>query len=149
MGFTIRWSDVVLRIASYLVAGIRKRGTGRGVQGPAKVGAQKEGESLTDLKLDAYGDGIPGPTDRTTEIVARDVFLDALDDPELAFEVYTQRQRNLDSAVQIAQYMEAVMHSFPSRPSKPLPAVRQAGDKGKIKAELKYLRPGKGTCWMS
>ena len=70
------------------------------------------------------------------------MFLDALDDPELAFQVHTQRPRVLDSAVQMAQYMEAVMHSFPSRPSKPVQAVVQAGDEGKNEAELKDLWAG-------
>ena len=78
-----------------------------------------------------------------------DVFLDALDDPELAFQVHTQRARDLVSAVQTARYLEAVMHSFPSRSSKPVRAVVQAGDGGKIEAELRDIRAGKGTCWMS
>ena len=34
------------------------------------------------------------------------------------------------------------MHSFPSRPSKPVRAVVQAGDGGKIEAALKDIRPG-------
>ena len=32
----------------------------------------------------------PGPMDRTTEIVARDVFLEALDDPELTFQIHAE-----------------------------------------------------------
>ena len=51
----------------------------------------------------------PGPTDRTTEIVAQDVFLDALDTTELTFQIHTQWLRDLDSAIQIAQYLDAVM----------------------------------------
>ena len=42
----------------------------------------------------------------------------------------------------MAQYIEAVMHSFPSRPCKPVRAVEQAGDGGKIEAELKDLLAG-------
>ena len=64
------------------------------------------------------------------------MFLDAL------VQFHTQRPRDLDSAVQMAQYMEAVMHSFHSRPSKPVRAVVQAVDEGKIVAELKDLRAG-------
>ena len=82
----------------------------------------------------------PGPTDRTTEIVARDVFLDALDDPELTFQIHTQRPRDQDSAVQIAQYMEAVMRSLPCWSSKPVNAVVQSENEGKI--ELRDLRAG-------
>ena len=87
---------------------------------------RKKGETLTDAAMEIRRLMVMaflGPTDRTTEIVARDVFLDALDDPELAFQVHTQHQRDLDSAVQTAQYMEAVMHSFPRRPRKPVRAV--------------------------
>ena len=97
---------------------------------------QKEGESLTDLAMEIRRlmvMAFPGPTDRTTEIVARDVFLDALDDPELAFQVHTQRPWDSDSAVQMAQYMEAVMHSFSSRPIKPVRAVMQAAMKVRLR----------------
>ena len=70
------------------------------------------------------------------------MFLDALDDPEVTLQVHTQRPRDLDAAVQMAQYMEAVKHLFRSRSSKPVRAVMQAGDGGKIEAELKHLRAG-------
>ena len=106
---------------------------------------RKKGESLTDLAMEirrlmvmAFSD----PTDRTTEIVARYVFLHALGDPELTFQIHTQRPRDLDSVVQIAQYMEAVMRSIPSRTSKPVRTVVQGGDEGKFVAELKNLRAG-------
>ena len=78
-------------------------------EGQAEVfGAQleivrrKKGESLTNLAMDIRRLMVmvfPGPTDRTTEIVARDVFLDALDDPELTFQIHTQRPRDSDSDV--------------------------------------------------
>ena len=86
----------------------------------------------------------PGPTDRTTEIIARDVFLDALNDPELTFQIHTQRPRDLDSAVEIAQYLEAVMRSLPSRSSKPVRTVVQGGDEDKLAAELEDLCDGQG-----
>ena len=50
-----------------------------------KLVRRKKGESLTDLAMEIRRlmmMAFPGPTDSTTEIVARDVFLDALDDPE-------------------------------------------------------------------
>ena len=47
-----------------------------------------------------------------------------------------QRPRDLDSAVQIAQYMEAIMRSLSSRSSKPVYTVVQGGNE----AELKDLR---------
>ena len=84
----------------------------------------------------------PGPTDRTTEIVSRDVFLDALDDPELTFQTQTQRPRDFDSAVEIPQYSEAVMRSLPSWSSKPIRTVVQGGDECKLAAELNNLRAG-------
>ena len=68
------------------------------------------------------------------------MFLDALDDPELAYQVHTQRPQDSDSAVQTVQYLEAIINSFLSRPSKPVRAVVQAGDEGKIEAGLKDLR---------
>ena len=110
-----------------------------------KLVRSKKGGSLTDLAMEIRRLKVTAfsrPTDRTMEIVARDVFLNALDDPELSFQVHTQRSLDFDSAVQTAQYLEAVMHSFPSRPSKPIRAVVQAGDGGKIEAKFKDLQAG-------
>ena len=110
-----------------------------------KLVRRNKGESLTNLAMvnrRLMVMAFPGPTDRTTEIVDRDVFLDALDDPELTFLIHTQRPRDLDSAVQIAQYIEAVMRSIPCRSSKPVRAVVQSGNEGKIEAELRDLRAG-------
>ena len=107
--------------------------------------AENKGESLTDLAMEIQrlmAVAFPGPTDRTREIVARDVFLDVLDDPELTFEIHTQRPRDLDSTVQIAQYLKAVMRSLPSRSSKPVRTVVQGGDEGKLPAELRDLCAG-------
>ena len=54
----------------------------------------------------------PEPTNRTTEIVVRDLFLEALDDPDLTFHIHAQRPRGLASAVQAAQY---IRHAFASQ----------------------------------
>ena len=107
---------------------------------------RKKGEPLTDFAMEnrlLMVMVFPGPTDRTTEIVARDVFLEALDDTELTFQIHAQHPRDLDSAVRITHYIEAVMRSLPSRSSKPVRTVVQSGKKNKIEAELKDLRAGK------
>ena len=62
-----------------------------------KLVRRKKGESLTDLAMEIRRlmvMAFAGPTNRTSEVVARDVFLDALDDQELAFQVHTQRPRD-------------------------------------------------------
>ena len=49
-----------------------------------KLVRRKKGESLTDMAMEIRRlmvMAFPGPMDRTTKIVARDVFQDALDDP--------------------------------------------------------------------
>ena len=110
-----------------------------------KMVRRKKVECLTDLAMDIRRlmvMAFTGPTDRTTEIVARDVFLDAQDDAELTIQIHAQRPRDLESAVQIAQYMEAVTCSLSSRSSKPVRAVMQSGNDGRIEAELKNLRAG-------
>ena len=53
-----------------------------------------------------------------------------------------QRPRDLDSAVQIAQYMEAIMRSLPSRSSKPVYTVVQGGNEAEwkdLRAEQRHL----------
>ena len=114
-------------------------------QAQLKMVRRKKGESLTELAMEIWRlmvMAFPGPTDRTMEIVVRDVFLGALDNPELTFQIHTQRPRDLYSAVQISQHMEAVMISLPSRASKPVRTVEQGGDEGKFAAELRDLRAG-------
>ena len=71
-----------------------------------KIRRRRKGESLTDLSQDigklmvlAY----PGPQDMTTQILARDSFLEALEDPQLTVQVQAQNPRNLDGALRIAQ----------------------------------------------
>ena len=83
-----------------------------------KMVRRRKDESLIELAMEIRRlmvMAIPGPWNRMTEIVAPDVFLDALDDAELIFQIHTQRPRDLDSAVQMAQYIAAVMRSLPSR----------------------------------
>ena len=63
---------------------------------------------------------LSGPTDRMTEIVARDLFLDALDDSELTFQINAQCSQDLDSVFQIALYMEDVMRMLPSHSGQPV-----------------------------
>ena len=53
----------------------------------------------------------PGPPNKTTEMVARDAFLEALDDAELVIHIQVQKPTSLDSAVRVAQHIEAVLHS--------------------------------------
>ena len=84
----------------------------------------------------------PGTGDRTTEIVAHDVFLEALDEPDLILQIQAQHPSDLDSALRVAQYMEAVMKSLPGRPSKPVRMVVQSGTDSKIDTELRDLRVG-------
>lgn len=53
-----------------------------------KLVRKKKGKSLTDLAMKIRRlmvMAFPGLTDRTTDIVARDVFFKALDDPALIF----------------------------------------------------------------
>lgn len=64
----------------------------------------------------------PGPQDRTTDVLVR---LDALEDPGLVVQVQAQNSHNLDSALHIAQRMEAVFQTVHSRDSKPVQAVRK------------------------
>ena len=66
---------------------------------------RKKGESLMDLAQEIRRLMVmtfPGPTDRTTDIVARDVFVEALEDPERIIQVRAQRPAHLDSALQVA-----------------------------------------------
>ena len=73
-----------------------------------KIRQRKKGETLTDLaqeirklKVLAY----PGPPNNTTDMVARDAFLEVLDDAELVIHIQAQMPMSLDSAVLMAQHM--------------------------------------------
>ena len=95
---------------------------------PLYIRRRKKGETLTDLAQDvrklmvlAY----PGSQDRTTEVLARDSFLEALEDPELIVQVQAQNPPNLNSALRVAQRMEAVFHMVHTRASKPVRVVSE------------------------
>ena len=87
---------------------------------------RKKGETLTDssqeirkLMVLAY----PGPPSKTTEMVAMDAFLEAMDDAELIIHIQALKPTRLDSAVRVAQHMEAVLHSAGGRSSRPVRTV--------------------------
>ena len=84
----------------------------------------------------------PRPTDRTTDIVARDVFVEALEDPELIIQVQAQRPADLASALQVAQHMEAVKRTLTSKTSKLARAVVQGTGDLRLEAELRDLKAG-------
>ena len=85
-----------------------------------KIRRRKKGETLTDLAQDvrklmvlAY----PGPQDKTTEVVARDSFLEALEDPELIVQVPAQIPPIFDSALRVTQRMGAVFQTVHTKAS--------------------------------
>lgn len=91
-----------------------------------KIRRRMKGETLTDLAQDvrklmvlAY----PGSQDRTTEILARDSFQEALEDPALIVQLQVQNPPNMDSALRVAQRMEAAFQTVHTRASKPFRVV--------------------------
>lgn len=71
---------------------------------------QREKESLADLlhdirKLVALA--FPGPTNDTTEIIAKDAFLEAMSDRELSLKVREREPRTLDEAYRAALRLES------------------------------------------
>ena len=67
----------------------------------------------------------PGSQDRTIEVLARDYFLEALEDPELIIHVQAHNPHNLDSALRITQRMDSVLQTVHSRVSKPVRVVSE------------------------
>ena len=65
----------------------------------------------------------PGQPNKTTEMVARDAFLEALGDAELVIHIQAQKPTSLDSAVRVAQHIEAVLHSAGGRSGRPVRTV--------------------------
>ena len=61
----------------------------------------------------------PGPPNKTTEVVASDAFLEALDEAELVIRIQVQKLTSLDPAVRVAQHMQPVLHSAVVRSSRP------------------------------
>lgn len=89
---------------------------------------RKKGESFTDLAEDGRKLMVltfPQLQDRTTEVLARDSFLEALEDPELIVQVQAQFPPNLDCALRIAQLVEAVFQTIHSRVNKPVRVVSE------------------------
>ena len=108
-------------------------------------GQAKEGEFLMDLAQEIRRLMVlafPGPTDRTTDIVARDVFVETLGDPELIIQVQVQRLTDLDSALQMAQHMEAVIRSIAGRSGNAVRVVVQDTMDSRVAAALKELKAG-------
>ena len=52
----------------------------------------------------------PGPQDRTKEMLAHDSFLEAVEDRQIIVQLQAQNAPNLDSALRVAQLMEAVLN---------------------------------------
>ena len=116
-----------------------------------KMIRRKKGKSLTDLAMEIRKLMVMdflGSQDSTTEVIARDVFLDALKDAELVIQIQAQRSRDLESALQTAQHMEAVMKSATIKNGRPVRVVVQTADPvtvapescGKLKNELRDQR---------
>ena len=82
-----------------------------------------------------------GPIDRTTDIVARDIFIEALEDVDLVIQVQAQRPINFDSSLQVAQHMETVMRTVISKSSK-LRTVVQGAENPRVEVELRDLKAG-------
>ena len=85
-----------------------------------KIRHRRKGESLTDLAQDvrklmvlAY----PGPQDRATEILARDSFLEELEEPELIDQIQAQNPPNMDSDLRVARPMKAIFKRFIVEPA--------------------------------
>ena len=103
-----------------------------------KMVRRKKGKSLTDraheirrLMVMAF----PGHADRTTDTVAKGVFIEALEDPDLVIQIKAQRSADFDTAMQVAQHMEAIINLLTSKSSKPVRAVLQGTGVSRVEAE--------------
>ena len=65
-------------------------------------------------------------------MVARDAFLQALDDAELAIYIQVHKPTSLDSAVRVAQHKEAVLHSAGGRSGRPVRTVVREPESVKV-----------------
>ena len=68
--------------------------------------------------------------------------MEALEDPDLLIQVQPQRPTNLDSALQVAQHMEAVMRTVTSKSSKPVRVVLQGAGDGWLEEQVRDLQAG-------
>jgi hypothetical protein len=72
---------------------------------------RKRGEKLQDVYTDIrrlMSFAYPGPTNETSEIVARDAFLDALGNRSLRVRILEHEPSNLDDALRTALRLEAI-----------------------------------------
>ena len=131
------------KLRSVLVQVYGSRGQAEVYQAQLKMVRRKKGESLTDLAQEIRRLMVlpfPEPIDRTTGMVARDVLIEALEDQDLV--IQAQRPTNLDSALQVAQHMEAVMRTVTSRSSKAVRAAAQDTIDLRVAASFKELKVG-------
>ena len=108
-----------------------------------KMIRRKKGESLTDLAQEIRRLMVlafPGPADRTTDVVARDVFIKALEYTEPAIPLQGQRPADLDAALRVAQHMKAVMKSLLNKSSKLVRTVVQGTTDPRVEAEFRELK---------
>ena len=87
----------------------------------------------------------PEPPNKTTEMVARDAFLEALDDPEQVVHIQAQIPSSLDSAVRVAQHMEAVLHSVGSKHSRLVRAVVRESERSEADEGAKEALANQGA----
>ena len=87
-----------------------------------------------------HGFLLPGPQDRTTQILALDSFLEAIEDPELIVQVQAQNSPNLDRALRVVQRMEAVFHTDHSRASKPVRVLSEGPAGPEVNEKMKDPR---------
>ena len=128
-----------------LVQAHRSRGQAEIYRTQLKMVRRKKGESLTDLVQEICRITLlafPEPTDPTTDIVARDVVIEARDDSNLVTQVQAHGQTKLDCALQVAQHMEVVMKTVITTSSKPVRAVVQGTGDPLVEAELSDLKAG-------
>ena len=110
-----------------------------------KMLRRQKGESLTDHAQDIrrlMAMAFPGPADSTTDMVTRDVFIEALADQDVVIQIQVQRPADLNSAVQVAHQMKAVMKSLTRKSCKPVRAVVQGTRNPRVEAELRDLKAG-------
>ena len=82
-----------------------------------------------------------GPAERTTDVVARNVSIEALEDPELVIQI--QAHRPADFGFRCAgDTLEAVMNSITSKPSRPVRVVIRITVDPCVAAEIRDMEAG-------
>ena len=126
------------------------RGQAEVYRAQMKMVRRKKGESLTDLVQEIRRLMVlafPGVADRTTDVVARDVFIESLEDLELVIQVQAQHPADLDTALRVAQHMEAVMKSLLNKSSKPIRMVVLGTTDSRVRRNCGSLRLDRNICW--